>query len=170
MLFVFACGSGSDDPLERPSGSPPEEEVPTPPESLLYGEEEGGIPVKIPTRALYNTENVEVFYTDPLEIDDSLNILELLFQCSANGALEGHSFKKIGILNGMFKEQGYTKDFLLNPDVERTWSGLDGSSSDVIANTVDNEFLSPLLSNTSSCVGNDEVTCKRFMCGVKTGD
>ena len=72
----------------------------------------------------------------------------------------------------MFKEQGYTEDFLLNPEVERTWSGLDDATSDVIANTVNNEFLSPLLSNTSECTDSDgnEVTCKRFMCGVETGD
>ena len=176
-MFVFACGCGSDDPLERPSGSPPEEtpeEVPrdeTPEEWFHYANDEDGEPIYKRTRPLYNATNIEVFYTEKYDINVS-SFASLTTLCIFAGVIAGHDSDKVGVLNGMFKEQGYTKNFLLNPDVERTWSGIDDVTSEVIAHTVDNEFLSPLLSNTSECTDSDgnEVTCKRFMCGVETGD
>ena len=166
-MFVFACGCGSDDPLERPSGSPPDaNETPTPPETITI--DDRGIPITLSTHNLYDAEEIEVFYTDAIVIHDELSFEDVLTSCVTKAATNRHDPSIVGLLNGMFKEQGYTKDFLLNPDVERTWSGLDDVTSDVIANTVDNEFLSPLLSNTSSCTDSDgnETTCKRFMCGV----
>ena len=169
-MFVFACGCGSDDPLERPSGSPPEEtpeEVPTPPERIEYGDDGNGNPTYLLTRNLYNATHIEVFYTIPTKIREGRGFVYILEACALYGVVAGHSFDKVGVLNGMFKEQGYTKDFLLNPDVERTFVDSDGDVVDY--RTINYEFDHPL-AISESCTDGNEVTCKRFMCGVETGD
>ena len=163
-MFVFACGCGSDDPLElgSPPEETPEEEVPTPPETIDIGD--GTL---APSRALYNAEEIEVFYLRSRTINTVHDYTVLLVSCMTTGLYKGYSLNKIGVLNGMFAEEGYTKDFLLNPDVERTFVDSDGDVVDY--RTINYEFDHPL-AISESCTDGNEVTCKRFMCGTIKGD
>ena len=160
-MFVFACGSGSEKTPERPSVSPPEE-VPTPPATFKYS---AGVVLK--TNALYNAEEIEVYYSE-YAYEGSLFTTHLS-SCVLDGLIKGYDQYKIGLLSGIGIKEGFTKDFLLNPDVERTFADSDGDVVD--SRTINYEFDHPLSTNTKSCrVNGNEATCKRFMCGVETGD
>ena len=143
LMFLVACGSGSEDTLERPSVSPPDEteepnetpeepEEDLPPESYVF--DISGYKRTISTRNLYNAEKIEVFYNGRAFITGvTQSFKSVLSSCLSYGEAYGHSHDNIGVLSGIGKEEGFTKDFLLNPDVERTWSGIDGVDSASIA-------------------------------------
>ena len=177
LIFLVACGSGSEDTLERPSVSPPDEteepnetpepEVPTPPETVDY-DAQG----TIGTRNLYDAEEIEVFYTDATRVDVVTDFKKLLQLCLIKGFLSGgYSYTDIGILSGAFTEQGYTKNFLLDPDVERTWSNSQGTSSAALQLTINSEFDTPFTLTNECPRGIPEgTTCKKFLCGAIKGD
>ena len=177
-MFVFACGSGSEDTLERPSVSPPDEtedntppeepEIPTPPESFEFYHRLTEKTITTSTRALYDAEKIAVFNTGSVTINNDTSFDYLLTNCMYTGFGYGYSFQEIGVLNGIGKEQGYTKDFLLNPDVERTFvdGSITGLNSESLSDDVDAEFDDPTRLN-STC---NSKPCKKLLCGVIKGD
>ena len=173
LILLAACGADDPGKVSYPPSMPPEDEVPSdetpdgPPEWFHYSADENGEPIYKRTRALYSATHIEVFYTSKFDINIS-SFAYLTTLCMHAGVIAGHDVNKIGVLNGMFKEQGYTKDFLLNPDVERTWSGQKGWDVIDYTEAVETEFRAPLLNGTTSCTDSDgnEATCKKFLCGV----
>ena len=175
LIFLVACGSGSEDTLERPSVSPPDaNETPTPPpepeEDLPPTELEieiDGETVEVGTRNLYDVENIYTFNVPALPFDEDVDFSEFLRRCMQAGKTT-HSIDlgDIGLLNGVGKEDGYTKDFLLNPDVKRTYSNIFSKPSTELEALVNTEFENPLETDRV-CEGKP---CKQIMCGAEIGD
>ena len=174
-MFVFACGSGSEDTLEQPSVSPSDEiEDSTPPEteddtpSETMEIEINGETITVGTRNLYDAEEIIVYSTVYLENYTDFTFKDMLYQCIFYGTTYlKYDLNTIGVLNGVGKEEGYTRDFLLNPDVEQTWSSLTGSQTEAeLEKRVTADFNNPL-DGASDCSG---VACKVFTCGAINGD
>ena len=172
LIFLIACGSGSEDTLERPSVSPPDEtEDDTPPETLEI--EINGETTTVGTRNLYDAEEIKVFYTGYVVTDSETSFEDLLIACINRGISNGHISDRVGVLSGFLKDQGYIKDFLLNPDVDRIWTRYPHDTSDQIADIVNISFDNPTSGLVPTCKDSPikiDKPCMPIMCGTNEGD